>query len=677
MTAMAASHFRLTMGLLSLCAFSGQASAGQFDSQGQYLPDPTAEFFHSFEGDKIADLDCDGSCEIGIGMTELALHGNRYIEVNANQSALGVGVSIPSAGTYEVRVWLRHARAWVRIVAEYEDTPAEATYLFPTGRVTSDGWVELASNPFSHGGPLATRTQLRVSGSGLDLDALEIRRVGPATPMRPCLGARDPVCGSESECIAEFCRDGDRYVPPIPAAEYRASVTGYLRARFTQYFGGKRSRAENLPRALNALDTMKQATTPWQYWSAHSLAVRLLEDWHTNVSSGIAAISSPRRLGVCFIEGVADLTQAAAPSHPSLKDVLVSHVGPDNTLGLVPGDRLVSVDGKHPLQWARELRDVRWRHHVATDPDVNSELAESMRRLLVDYASEFEIIRCDPKTKACSGVETISVTAVPEGGALPRCDNRPQYHLKNPPESSPGALASLHQLPFQPWRELVEDSQPGEDIYGMTWDSLFGTSQGLTPFFLESNAFFKQNARGVILDHRAGSGGTKDAAEAITKLVRPTEVIASGPTFVLVAGDDGPQSLAEGKQRFDVLKNLAGQAFRVGSNAFDSKLPVALILHRDGSASDLLPLGMKGAPNVRIFGHDRTAGAFSSFYRFGYWSRYSLQIASGDSLRSDGTPLIGRGIEPDEIVPHTQTSLLDGQDAPYAAALAWVRSRLK
>lgn len=80
---------------------------------------------------------------------------------------------------------------------------------------------------------------------------------------------------------------------------------------------------------------------------------------------------------------------------------------------------------------------------------------------------------------------------------------------------------------------------------------------------------------------------------------------------------------------------------------------------------------------MRIFAPHETAGAFSSFYTFEYWSRLDYQLASGDTITFDGQTLIGSGIEPDEIVEHTQSALLEGRDRPFEAALAWVRKNLK
>ena len=268
-----------------------------------------------------------------------------------------------------------------------------------------------------------------------------------------------------------------------------------------------------MPVALSTMQTMLTAKTAWQYWSAFARGVRELNDWHTAFRSGLDSVASSRHFGACFIEGKADLTQGVWPSQAGWADVLVSHVGSDdNHLGLVPGDRLVAVDGVHPLEWARSLRPVNFRDHAATDADVDAEYAEGLASSIASFAKTISVIRCDAATLACNGtIETIPVTELPDTGQTPSCDNRPLYHLKNPP-----AGIGAHHVPFVPWRDELVDSQPGEKIYGMTFDNLYGTSQGLTPFFADSNQFFRDNARGVILDHRAGNGGTLDAPEEIT-----------------------------------------------------------------------------------------------------------------------------------------------------------------
>jgi C-terminal processing protease CtpA/Prc len=144
---------------------------------------------------------------------------------------------------------------------------------------------------------------------------------------------------------------------------------------------------------------------------------------------------------------------------------------------------------------------------------------------------------------------------------------------------------------------------------------------------------------------------------------------------IAVSGFVGPESADEGVALFKQFK--AFSAMRVGSADHDPNLPVALLLHRDGSASDFMPLGMKGASKVRIFAPHATAGAFSTYYHLQYWGGISLQLASGDAIAADGRALLGHGVQPDVVVEHTQSDLLAGRDALHEAALAWVRQELK
>lgn len=670
------------LGLAALGA-AAPAAAGSFDGEGRHHFDAQAALTESFESETPEGLGCEGSCswESLPSGDELALEGSRYLRFSAQQEPFEIDLALPPwNAAYVFRVWVRHARAALRVVLEHEGDPrgTEPAWLFPTGRVTSDGWVELASNAVSVTGRDLTRAFLRGEGSGVDLDAFEAVPAGEYHAGGACLGLSDPICGPEALCIGERCRQGERFVPPLPHPEHREAIARYLASRVEHFYGGRFSRKQYMPAALGEMAKMLSAQTAWQYWSAFQRGVRLLHDWHTSAGSALEGQGSARRLGLCFIEGHADLTQSVWPSQAGRSDILVSHVGPKGTLGLAPGDRLVAVDGKHPVDWAAGLVTDSPSYHVATDPDVDAELVEALRDLIPRYAKTFSVIRCDSAAKSCAdGVETLSITSIESDVQAPGCDNRPLYHLENPPEQFPGMIGTYHWVPFVPWRDRVLGTDVADKIYGMTFDTLYGGPGGLTQHFLDANSFFKQNARGVILDHRAGNGGTMDVPEAITQLVRSPASLGVGPVFPLAAGDTGPEDPTASAAWVAKLAAMGQPSFQVGSNSADLALPVALLIHRDGSASDWLPHGMKGAPKVKIFGPHETAGAFSSFYQFSYWSRLDFQLASGDMYLSDGSALIGQGIAPDVVVEHTQSSLLAGKDAPFEAALAWVKGNLK
>ena len=211
----------------------------------------------------------------------------------------------------------------------------------------------------------------------------------------------------------------------------------------------------------------------------------------------------------------------------------------------------------------------------------------------------------------------------------------------------------------------------------MLWDTLDGQGDPTSPVNTAINtavADWKAGAKGVILDHRAGNGGTLDAATNVTRLARPPEVIAVIRMPIEIAGYDGPANQSEGLSIFNAAKS--NSPYNVGDDGWAQTLPVALILHRDGSASDYMPYGMKGAPNVRLFGPHQTSGAFSTFIELAGWANLYYQFASGDTITAAGASLIGHGVVPDEVLLPKQSDLIAGKDTLFEAALAWVQKEL-
>jgi hypothetical protein len=673
------------------------ARAGTFDGQGLYRYDPStiARLDFSAAPERYLPEGIEDKCLLA-GFSAVsddsALEGDGYLKLRVPQGcAERFLVTLPRVpASYRATVWMRHGSLDAQMTILYpEDSGLEITIarMFPTGRVTSDGWVELASNEFPVDGALTTATYLRVydfaGRDGVDLDGLEIVPAGEYLPQKTCAGLADPACGAEETCIYQRCRLGRGYVPPLPDPSLKDEVVDVLQGRLRIFFGGKKTRAEDLPKALAAMEAMRSAETAWQFWSAWAKGIRLLHDWHTHAGAPINV--APRgRLNACFFEGDADVSHAVWPKDPRFADVLVSHAGP-GAAGLQAGDRLIAVDGVHPLEWAASLVDVNLSSYfIASDSDVFAEFAESLGgptwqggALILKYARTLTVLRCDAVTETCSDVpETLVVADLPvaAGGEDVACDNRPFYNLEPGQNPSP----SNHYVFGDFFRGRVANTTPEEAIYGMIWDTLYGGGDPggwVNGHIAEAITDWKANARGVILDHRAGNGGTLDAAENLTKLVRPLEPLAVIRMPIEIGGDDGPADQAEGLALFNKWKS-SDLAFRVGSADHDPTLPVALILHRDGSASDYMPFGMKGAPKVRLFGPHATAGAFSTFINFDYWGGISFQIASGDTIAHDGTPLLGHGVEPDVVLLPRQSDLLAGKDTLHEAALAWVRQEL-
>jgi hypothetical protein len=672
----------------------GSARAGELDVHGEYVKAKDAIAFVDFTAEPSRFVPDDAAPEcLPLGYTLAtsrdALSGEGVAKVHVAQNcAERFSLALPAEqGSYRVTAWVRHGRAFLTFVVLYADGSGLArtsAQLGPTGRTTSDGWVEMASNELPVDGAQVKAAYLRTidygSTDGTEIDAIEVVRAGVFEPQKACAGALDPVCGTEGLCVHGSCALGRAAVPPLPVDALRNGMVDLFAARVRTFFGGARSRKENLPAALATIESARSAKTAWQFWGGLARSIRQLHDWHT--AMGLPLGGDPKySLNACFIEGDADASHALWPSHPLYPDVLVSHAG-SGAAGLHAGDRLVAVDGQHPLAWARSLGEVDPGFHVATDPAVFADFAEALGGpywlgggLMVKYAKTLTVIRCDAANGTCDDhVETIEVASLTEdGGQSVACDNRPFYHLeagKNPPDS--------HRVFNDFFDGKIKDTSDEEAIYGVVWDTLYGGGDPngyVNGKLKQLIASWKASARGVILDHRAGNGGTLDSPELLTTLVRPPLVLAAVLMPIETAAFDGPSSQDEGLSLFSSFKGKS--PYRVGSQAHDPELPVALVIHRDGSASDYLPLGMKGAPRVRIFGPHGTAGAFSTFVQLSYYGAFELQFASGDTITADGRGQIGHGVEPDEVVQQRQSDLLAGKDSIHEAALSWVRANLK
>lgn len=670
------------------------ARAGEFDGLGEYHAASGAAAYFDFETepDRYFPSDADAKCEplmFAPVVADDAVDGSGYVRLDTLPGcAERFQVTLPTEqASYRASVWTRHGVLdgnFVIVYAEGSGLDRVDALLAPTGRTTSDGWVELATNDFSVDGALVDHAYIRVSTyasvAGVDLDALEITPSGVFSPQRDCAGISDPACTAEEVCIDNRCMAGGLSVPPLPPDALRNEVVDVLEAKARLFYGGRRSRELYLSHALDAMEQMRTAATAYRFWNAWATGIHRLHDWHTDTYGGPHAIrGSTHRLNACFFEGDADVSHGAWPKDAKYADILVSHSGP-GAAGLKAGDRLVAVDGLHPIAWATQLASIDWGFHVATDPDNFADYAEGLGgppwsggAFIQRYATNLTVIRCDDKGQ-CGAPETIAVTDLPDGGGGPdvACDNRPFYHLD--PADSPDP--EKHYVFGSFFRGPIAGTTPEEGIRGLVWDTLYGggdPNSNVNQAIAAALADFKANAHGVILDHRAGNGGTIDTVSAFTSLVRPPATGFVNRIPIEIAGVGGPTTVAEGLAQFAEFEATTGVA--VGAVDWAQSLPVALILHRDGSASDYFPFAMKGAPHVRIFGPHATAGAFSTYIQFST-TGLGFQLGSGDTLSPTGETMIGYGAVPDVILLPRQSDLLAGKDTLFEAALGWVRSEL-
>lgn len=664
------------LAIVASLSVSGEALAGSFAEDGTFEPDP----------DAIATLDFEGELPTGVDAAieedESALIGTHVMSLSPFSGVdLDVAV-LDSATKYRVTTWFKGGEVVSNVEIYYSDRVDEVTALYPTGRMTSDGWVEMSNVVRVDGARVTRATVGFFAPSGGVVDAVEVVPVGPLSTLemsgQSCEGAGDPVCGLGQVCRWSQCENATGWVPELP--ENHAELAEYLAARIELLFGPFIERTVDLPYARIAIEQMRQANDPWTFWSGFTLAVRLLHDGHTT-TSGLAdfVLQNPRPINTCFIEGNADATHATEPADPDYLDVLVSHRGAEQNLGLNPGDRLVRVDGQHPIAWARKLVSVHWSMPAISNHETYAELASSMRAFISRYAHEIEVIRCVPSmdglSAECGEVEKIVIADMPPLAPdaeveFVACDNRPLRHLADSPSThSADEFGKVYY-------GLLNESDPTEAIYGAEWESLFTTTgnDGVGPDLRDAVEAFQASANGVILDHRRGTGGTIRGPEIVWDWVVPEH--ASNFYFDRQRAEDEQPTLAEGIELWDQALAL-GVVDYAGSGDPQTDIPVALLITEDVSASDWLPLGMKGQDHIRIFGPYETNGAFSTRYSFGYWLGVNYVMATGDTLVPDGRTLNGTGIEPDVVSLPGQTDLVLGKDTVFEAALAWVRQEMQ
>ncbi len=674
---------------------TSSAAAGDFAADGTYAAAVDAEVTFGFEPDELAEGE---TPDPRIQPSETALQGGHVLTLGV-YDGLSVRVSLPPvAKHWRASAWVREGEAVVEVEVVDGD-PAfgvdTITQLFPTGRMTSDGWMELAANvridgrdPPGDRGPPDVRFGI-FAAAAAELDAFEITGVSDFTPAElpsgegtsglgsPCDGVVDGSdCPPGAACLYGTCTDVSGWVPEIP--ENRDEVASYLAARLEIIFGPFENRAIDLPFARIALEQMRVATDRWSYWNAFGTAVRRLHDGHTGTGT-IADfwLRNQRPISLCFIEGDADATHDVAPRDPEYLDVLVSHGGSDRNLGMDRGDRLVAVDGLHPIAWARSLVSLHWSLSTISNHETYAELAEQLRGLMARYAKTIDVVRCEPgddqEPATCGEVETIHLAeAAPFLAADAtfdgvQCDNRPLRHLAASPANHGSEGAGVYG-------GFLLETDPLERLYGLEWESLY-TSDGNDgvggPFKDWIGTWERQGARGVMLDHRSGNGGTLYAPSLLWDYFlqrRPSDAYVDRQR----AEDERP-TLEEGREIFEKAKQRGLVNFVGSASPEGEDVKVALLITRDVSASDWLPLGFKGAPNARIFGPYETNGAFSTRFTLGYWLGLRYTVASGDTFVASGETLNGHGVEPDVVVLPLQSDLVAGRDTIYEAALAWLR----
>lgn len=244
------------------CFATSSTLAGEFDAAGNYTTAPTAAFAQGFESN--LDPAIEGLTVI---QSEQAIEGASFARIapTSGRQRIRVPISLPATqGSYRATVWARSGAAQLTLSARYSSSARTVAELNPTGRCTSDGWVEMVSGELPVDGERLESITLSIGGT-IDLDALELVASGEYEPLRTCKGFADPVCGRAGLCIDGGCVRGDLYVPPLPEPDIRERAVDWFQSRLSFYFGGHKTRARYLPSALATLEQMRSASTAWEF----------------------------------------------------------------------------------------------------------------------------------------------------------------------------------------------------------------------------------------------------------------------------------------------------------------------------------------------------------------------------------------------------------------------------
>ncbi len=659
------------------------ALASDFDAQGVLSFDSGAVVKLDFETFTASPDAGDGKASVVPSQSALA--GQSVLSVNLASDGYPIVVDLPKEqGSYTLSYWLQ-GDCTGGFAVDYQDgSPGTISTAFPTGRVTSDGWVEMKTQPFNVDGK-KSGVDARMFLSAYDatkpatvrIDAVEIVAEGAFSTAKSCSGLDVAgACTTGELCISGLCRDARGWFPPMPSDAEKPELVAYWKQKVNHTFGPYELRKTSLSDALGTIDQMSQATDNVAFWSRFAEAIRRLRDAHTYVRvTALSDVPRPHPLNACFYEGDADVSQVAAPSSAGLPDILVSHTGPSDSWGLAQGDRLVAVDGEHPLSWAKKLLTPSLWYWQVDDPDQIANLLSLLRELIQRHATTITVVHCDATLVTCDTTpETIEVANLPGGTdplTLIGCDNRPFYAVDGAPADHDFGDGFI--VPAKVVQGPVLDSTPAEKIYGVIWNSLLGNGKNEpTDQDLEQAVGQFAISRGVLLDHREGHGGTAQTAGILVDFARTPFT----PYVNMVrtrAVDEGPVDAAAGVALFS---HYQSKDDIFGSSGAHTDIPVGVLMTWDVSASDILLQMLRGGPKVKLFGPGPSMGAFGTFMQYSLWGVMHWSIGIEDAISPSGTTLCTHGVDPDVVVLPKQSDLLAGKDTVHETAMAWIRTEL-
>ncbi|MEL6181535.1 MAG: hypothetical protein AAFS10_21435, partial [Myxococcota bacterium] len=569
--------------------------------------------------------------------------------------------------------------------------------LQPTGRATTDGWIELGSGPvdFEVGArlPLAYLAieDANTADDGIEgivsrdpearvyVDAFSIEDLGPALiPDARCTPRTEAqVCSEHGLCHLGRCTDAAIYFGAAPQdPELRADYLA--RRRFeVEHFNGVRIATDNLS---SFEDRLHAADSPNAnlFWTEMIHAVNGLVDGHSTTPSA-RATSSIVAGGACTYIARADLM----PGAPEAPIVFESFDRVPYGTQMKPGDVVVAIDSLEPMEFAALLdREIDY----GGDPSASAEIfAPQLLGWAAQTGASWEIERCErPEGCGPDDVQRITIDPYPElaepiwQGAppswrfvVPLCDYRVE-RLEDADEERAYGFA---------------DSKPIDDDVQLVLFNGFpraDTGDGQSGWFVTLSEVMELQPQRVLLDQRWGTGGFPDALQGLTDLLLaaddPPLLGETLPSGLVPTGEDRRTLQQRCDGRNCGMYSLFGQTPRTDGPAAQTR--IALLNGYNVSANDFFARRMSVRPGrTRIFGHAPTFGAFGfacqlpphlpGEAKLGY--QCTDTVFSTNPEAPSTTFESGTGVAPDEVVRQLQSDLLSGVDTMRARALEWLR----
>ncbi|MBX2810482.1 MAG: hypothetical protein KTR25_01675 [Myxococcales bacterium] len=583
-------------------------------------------------------------------------------------------------------------------VRAYGSPVAEVRFI-PTGKATSDGWVELSTGPvdvqltagvharviqildakLTHG-----RSANRRVLEGFHLvDALEIIDHGPVQfgGEVSCNRAKEAeVCG-DGLCLWGRCVDPVPVLGTVPHNKVRNDYLGRQVFRLQAFAGSRRLQEILQTSGGSTLQRLKKESKAIPYWTQLRHTYDQLQDGHIKEPEWNSRASNPP--GACIHLGEVDLLS----EEPS-QGYLVYRTDDQHPVGklLLPGDVLIEIDNLPIDDWlqlaSRDLRysgDSRGRKFI---------LAPQLLVAALQSGSLLSFKRC-PIPSGCTedDTETIIIDTSEHIASL-REGQRPGWFTSSSLRcdfrfaSSISQNANNHTGIAGPGRVQAADE---DNIRTLLINDLLATGEWLE----DLNRALTDIPTNVILDQRSGRGGS---LSGVLRISAPFMSRGFQPQVHIIPWIIEPEFQP---QDFDTLLQCATEPvaqcgnyiqFTFQDPIIEARSPstkMAILNGLDVSANDYLTKLLKARTtgNTRVFGAVPTYGAFGPIYQL----PRLINEDSGGSIQLQDTLfhstaksspldfLTGRGIEPDEVILQRQSDALSNNDTLVQAARNWLQ----